>query len=222
MERQFDVIVVGGGTAGFAAAVTAARGGAKTLLIEEKAYLGGTATGAQVSMFMGFADGEPDRPQQGIIKDVMDGLAAAGGTPGIETIYLCGRRDLDIPVIPYESEILKDLIFDLVDQAGVELLLHTRVIGAQVEDGVITALTIHNEQGVQTVSGKVVIDASFHGSVAVSAGCRCDQRRAASPSGSIHRRASGSVRSATRPSTGERIFQKRRALFSIRNAPLKR
>ena len=138
MERQFDVIVVGGGTAGFAAAVTAARGGAKTLLIEEKAYLGGTATGAQVSMFMGFADGEPDRPQQGIIKDVMDGLAAAGGTPGIETIYLCGRRDLDIPVIPYESEILKDLIFDLVDQAGVELLLHTRVIGAQVEDGVIT------------------------------------------------------------------------------------
>ena len=93
MERQFDVIVVGGGTAGFAAAVTAARGGAKTLLIEEKAYLGGTATGAQVSMFMGFADGEPDRPQQGIIKDVMDGLAAAGGTPGIETIYLCGRRD---------------------------------------------------------------------------------------------------------------------------------
>ena len=53
MERQFDVIVVGGGTAGFAAAVTAARGGAKTLLIEEKAYLGGTATGAQVSMFMG-------------------------------------------------------------------------------------------------------------------------------------------------------------------------
>ena len=46
MERQFDVIVVGGGTAGFAAAVTAARGGAKTLLIEEKAYLGGTATGA--------------------------------------------------------------------------------------------------------------------------------------------------------------------------------
>ena len=120
MERQFDVIVVGGGTAGFAAAVTAARGGAKTLLIEEKAYLGGTATGAQVSMFMGFADGEPDRPQQGIIKDVMDGLAAAGGTPGIETIYLCGRRDLDIPVIPYESEILKDLIFDLVDQAGVE------------------------------------------------------------------------------------------------------
>lgn len=81
MERQFDVIVVGGGTAGFAAAVTAARGGAKTLLIEEKAYLGGTATGAQVSMFMGFADGEPDRPQQGIIKDVMDGLAAAGGTP---------------------------------------------------------------------------------------------------------------------------------------------
>ena len=126
MERQFDVIVVGGGTAGFAAAVTAARGGAKTLLIEEKAYLGGTATGAQVSMFMGFADGEPDRPQQGIIKDVMDGLAAAGGTSGIETIYLCGRRDLDIPVIPYESEILKDLIFDLVDQAGVELLLHTR------------------------------------------------------------------------------------------------
>ncbi len=172
MDREFDVIVVGGGTAGFAAAVTAARKGANTLLIEELAYLGGTATGAQISMLMGFAAGEAEAPQRGVLKDVLDGLEAAGGTQGIQTIYLCGREDLDISVIPYESEILKDVIFELVEEAGVHLLLHTRVIGTQVENGVITGLLIHNLQGIQTVKGKIIVDASFHGSVAVNAGCR--------------------------------------------------
>ena len=55
---EYDVVVVGGGTAGFAAAASAARRGARTLLLEEKAYLGGTATGAQIGQLMGFADGE--------------------------------------------------------------------------------------------------------------------------------------------------------------------
>lgn len=100
MERQFDVIVVGGGTGRFCSRCDGRQRGRKDAAHREKAYLGGTATGAQVSMFMGFADGEPDRPQQGIIKDVMDGLAAAGGTPGIETIYLCGRRDPGYPSHP--------------------------------------------------------------------------------------------------------------------------
>ena len=56
MERlqQYDVVVVGGGTAGVSAAVGAAKTGAKTLLIERNAYLGGEATNSGVSAFCGF------------------------------------------------------------------------------------------------------------------------------------------------------------------------
>ena len=56
MERlqQYDVVVVGGGTAGVSAAVGAAKAGAKTLLIERNAYLGGEATNSGVSAFCGF------------------------------------------------------------------------------------------------------------------------------------------------------------------------
>ena len=62
---EYDVVVVGGGTAGFAAAASAARRGARTLLLEEKAYLGGTATGAQIGQLMGFADGDPAKGHSG-------------------------------------------------------------------------------------------------------------------------------------------------------------
>ena len=55
LAGEYDTVVVGGGTAGFAAAVTSAKNGAKTLLLEEKAFLGGTATGGQIGMLMGFA-----------------------------------------------------------------------------------------------------------------------------------------------------------------------
>lgn len=71
MERsyQYDIVIVGGGTAGVAAAVGAAKAGAKTLLVERNAYLGGEATNSGVNCFCGFytcgsdpgAGGERDR-----------------------------------------------------------------------------------------------------------------------------------------------------------------
>lgn len=172
LAGTFDVIIVGGGTAGFAAAVSAARQGASTLLLEEKAYLGGTATGAQVGQLMGFVDGEASVPQKGILADVLNGLEQDCGSGGISSIYLCGRRDLEIQVVPYIPESLIRVIHRLVRAAGVHVLLHTRVIGVDTENGRITSVAFHNEQGIQRVQGKVVIDASFHGSAAADAGCR--------------------------------------------------
>ena len=167
---EYDTVVVGGGTAGFAAAIASAKNGAKTLLLEEKAFLGGTATGAQIGQLMGFAEQEGLGPQKGILKEVLDGLNAEHGTPGVQTIYLCGRKDLELQVIPYEHEALIRVIHRLVQAAGVDVLLHTRVIGTESEDGTISTVVFHNEEGIQRVSAKVVIDASFHATVAVD-GC---------------------------------------------------
>ncbi len=171
ISTRYDCIVVGGGTAGFAAAVTAARSGLKTLLIEEKAYLGGTATGAQVGQLMGFAKGEAEAPKRGLLAEVLDKLIERKGSNGIETIYLCGDPDLDVPVIPYEPDALKNIIQELVFTSGADVLLHTRVIDAETEDGRICSLLIHNEEGLQRITGEIIVDASFHGSVAVEAGC---------------------------------------------------
>ncbi|WP_434310783.1 FAD-dependent oxidoreductase [Hominifimenecus sp. rT4P-3] len=170
--KQYDVIVVGGGTAGFAAAVTAAKAGKNTLLIEENAYLGGTATGAQISQFMGFANDETEESLRGLVKELLSRLKAAKGSQGMSHIYLSGDKNLDVSVIPYQPDILKDIMDDMVSEAGVDILLHTRVIGAQMTDGKISSLTIHNVEGVQSITGRIVIDATFHGSVAVACGCQ--------------------------------------------------
>lgn len=168
---EYDTVVAGGGTAGFAAAIASARNGAKTLLLEEKAFLGGTATGGQIGQLMGFAEGEGYAPKKGILKEVLDGLTEENGTSGVQTIYLCGRKDLELQVIPYEHEALIRVIHRLVQASGAQVLLHTRVIGTETENGKIHTVVFHNEEGIQRVRAKVVIDASFHAGVAVDAGC---------------------------------------------------
>ena len=84
MERlyQYDVVVVGGGTAGVSAAVGAAKTGAKTLLIERNAYLGGEATHSGVSTFCGFftCGKNPVRVVEGVGQLVLDEMGALGPT----------------------------------------------------------------------------------------------------------------------------------------------
>lgn len=82
MERshQYDIVVVGGGTAGVAAAVGAAKAGAKTLLVERNAYLGGEATNSGVNCFCGFytCGSDPVRVVKGIGQLVLDEMRALG------------------------------------------------------------------------------------------------------------------------------------------------
>lgn len=94
---SYDVVVVGGGTAGYAAGATAARQGLKTLIVEELSYLGGTATGGGVGVFHGFAKNETDDTLTGIVAEMMQRMKARKGTKGIETIYCLGLKDMVFP-----------------------------------------------------------------------------------------------------------------------------
>lgn len=170
LAGEYDVVVVGGGTAGFAAAACAAKEGAKTLVIEEKPHLGGTASGAQIGMLMGFAKGEGYAPKKGMVKEVLEELEKENGTQGVQTIYLCGKKELDLDVIPYEYEALTRVIHRIVRRAGADVLLHTRVIAVETDGENITDLVIHNLEGIRRIRAKAVVDASFHASVAVDAG----------------------------------------------------
>ncbi len=97
MERsyQYDIVVVGGGTAGVAAAVGAAKAGAKTLLVERNAYLGGEAANSGVNCFCGFytCGSDPVRVVKGIGQLVLDEMRALGPTIA-EEISASGNRDI--------------------------------------------------------------------------------------------------------------------------------
>jgi hypothetical protein len=170
---SFDVVVVGGGTAGFAAGVSAARAGSRTLVIEEQAFLGGHATGAHVGVLFGFEKGETNESLHGLVGEMMRRLMAVKGSSGIETVYCLGLRDMDVPAATYNNESLRVIMDQMAAEAKAKVLFHTRCIGLDMERNSIKTLYIHNTKGIQRVEAKVIIDASFHASVANEAGVPC-------------------------------------------------
>ena len=160
--RETDVLVVGGGMAGCSAAISAARGGARTLLVERYGFLGGTATAAMVGCFCGVYTCGPDSTQQqliyGNLVDIMQSLRAwdAGA-------QICHRYHVSIPALI--------LVLDhLLAESGAEMLFHTQFVAPIIEDSHIKGIIVENKQGRQAILAKVVIDASGDGDVAARSG----------------------------------------------------
>lgn len=171
LYKHVDVAVIGGGTAGFAAAIAAANQGKSVLIIEDHAYLGGTATAGMVCQFLGFNKGETTESQVGIIADLLRRLEAYHATSGVQTIHLSGIKEMAVGTATYNPDALKLVLDEMVTDAGVEVLFHTRMIDAITKDNHIQSVLIHNLNGIQRIDADVFIDASFHGSLAVAAGC---------------------------------------------------
>jgi hypothetical protein len=152
VAAKVDVLVAGGGAAGLAAAVTAAREGASTLLVERHAFLGGAATANLVSklsqhreVLYGFS--------AEIIDDLIRRKAAVSGR-----------------VINFDPEGFKKLALDLIRGAGVRLLLDTWVVAPIVEDDALHGVFIENKSGRQALLAKTTIDCTGDADVAHAAG----------------------------------------------------
>ncbi|HAV42938.1 TPA: hypothetical protein DCX15_02850 [bacterium] len=150
--EDVDTLIIGGGVAGVAAAISSAREGASNLLIERYGFLGGMVTGGLVLRLEGFGDGEK-MVVKGIAEEIVERLDAMGGAK---------RLGYDITVDP---ELLKILLFRMVEEAGVKLLLHSLVVETLVEDKRVKGVIIENKSGRGALLGKVVIDASGDGDV---------------------------------------------------------
>lgn len=153
---ECDVAVCGGGPAGIGAAVMAARGGARTLLIERLGHLGGNGAGAGVINW-GDGTGAP------VFDELVARLEQAGGAktrrgPGSDP-----RPTLD-------SEGVKAVALQLVAEAGAEVLFLTLSESAQMEGDAVRGVVIANKGGRGLVRAKVVIDATADGDIAASAG----------------------------------------------------
>ena len=166
-----DVLVVGGGNAGCAAALASARNGARTLLVERYGFLGGTATAAMVGPWMTFHDGR-ERIVGGIAQEIVERLAARGGSSG----HIADASDYVATITPFDPEAHKALLFEMMGEARVDLLLHAYVLDALLDaNGAVCGDRFATVGGMREERATVTIDATADAFVAASAGVEMAQ-----------------------------------------------
>lgn len=173
---SYDVVIVGGGCAGFPAAVSAARNGAKTLIIEQFPFFGGTATASLMANINGFRNQrKPDELQttKGIGEEAILNLIQIGGTGRspypAASVHTDVKGDMSY-AYAIDTEKFKYVALKMVVDAGVHVLFHTYFSDVIMEGDTITGIIIENKSGRQAVFGKVILDASGDGDVAARAG----------------------------------------------------
>jgi hypothetical protein len=175
IEDGYDLLVAGGGPAGSAAAICAARLGAKVLLVEALGCLGGTGTSGLVTAFDPMADGEK-MLVGGLMREIVETLQARGGLgPQVTPDFY--RRRFHCWT-PYQAEALKVLLDELVTAAGVEVRFFTRAIDADVSGAGaagqrLNGVVINNIEGHRFIRARAYIDATGNAELATLCGAPC-------------------------------------------------
>ena len=161
---KFDVAVCGGGIAGVCAAISAARAGAKTVLIERGGSLGGTLTEGFMPLILD-ADNKG-----GIVKELFDFLNAHGMTLARRGARLTpdGKR---VEGRMVDTEGCKYFFDRACSESGVRVLLYSQVAAVKMTEKSINSILVVTECGNYTLSADVYVDATGNGSLADLAGC---------------------------------------------------
>lgn len=156
---RYDVVVCGGGPAGFIAAIAAARKGASVALVEQYGFLGGMATTSYVAPLSVFT---------------YKGRKVIGGIPWefIERLEELGGGLIEKPLgnVAFDPELYKLLCQRMVLEAGVKLYLHSYLSGCVCGDGRISQVIIENKSGSQALEADVFIDCTGDADLAYMAG----------------------------------------------------
>jgi hypothetical protein len=199
--REVDVLVIGGGPGGVGSAVSAARGGARTALVERYGHLGGMATGGLVNIIPNMSDINGRQHIFGLTQEIVDRLDARGaasypkkdewGTTDQRVVdyYLNAnlgwfyvRKDVTtgqnrlLYTVVVDPEIFKDELNMMITETGVELFLHSWATAPIMEGNRVKGVIIENKSGRQAILAKVVIDSTGDGDLFVRAGAAFDGR----------------------------------------------
>jgi hypothetical protein len=188
VHERCDVLVLGGGPSGVAAAVAAARSGARVVLLERYNHLGGLSTGGLVIWIDRMTDWEGEPVIQGLAAEFMGrlGADAIAGPPRADW----GSRDTDkaahwalrtaafhgvithSPTI--DPEMLKGVYHEMVREAGVDLILHGWMVAPIADNGRVTGAFFESKQGRRAILAKVVVDTTGEGDLYAAAGAAFD------------------------------------------------
>jgi hypothetical protein len=176
---ETEVVVVGGGSAGFAAAVASARNGANTLLIERSQMLGGMATAGLVGPFMTCYD---DEPKEQIVKGIFDELCVrceerggaihpskVGGMSTYSSYYVRSHCH----VTPFLSETLAIVMEEMVQEAGAKILYNVQMCDVMTEGDKIEGLLVWMKEGLTCIRAKTYIDCTGDADIAYYGDVAC-------------------------------------------------
>ena len=165
---EYEVVVLGGGPAGLAAAATAAKHGRRTLLVERYGFLGGMGTAAGVTNFCGLhanVHGAVRQVVHGFTDELLAQLDQLGGLNAAHLIF--GKTKAQA----YDTPAFKCAADDLMHTSGVDLLFHALGCGVVMDDeGQIAALLVETKSGRRAVKAAIYIDGSGDGDLAAWSG----------------------------------------------------
>jgi len=153
---RVEVLVIGAGAGGYPAAIRAARNGARVMVIERNAVVGGTGPMSFVTEFLSCEN------ISGILRELQQRLAACDAAPAE---FLPEYFNL-----AYDPEMMKLAVLDMLVEAGVSVLLGTQFVDVIMDGNVVRGVIVENKSGRQVILADIVIDASGDADVAARAG----------------------------------------------------
>lgn len=170
--EDYDVVVVGGGVAGVAAALAAARKGAKVLLVEKMTVLGGLATAGHIVIYLPLCDGLGNKVIGGISEEFFwESIRYGGGTMDPAWKKGCTHADAKTRYETYfNAGEFAFRLEEMLIEAGVKILYDTVFCSSVMDENKISAIVVENKSGRQAYGCKAVVDASGDGDVYARSG----------------------------------------------------
>ena len=164
IDAKTDVLVLGGGPAGIAAAIAAARTGADVTLVERFAFLGGNLVGGLC--LHTFHDTNMNQVIHEFPQELIDRLRELGGTIGPVEIKNAHMRT----TTPIDHELMKYLLMKMMDESGVKVLLHSFAADVETADGKIRCVVVETKSDRRRIEAKIYVDATGDGDIAAWGG----------------------------------------------------
>ena len=161
-----DILVAGGGPAGIVAAIASARMGVNVILIERYGFVGGNLTTAMVNPLFTFHDIGGKQVIKGIAEEFVQRLKSHGASFGHVTDLTFDNASMT----PFDPESARLILLEMLEEAGVELLLHSLICSVGIASSCINYVVIENKSGRQAICPRYMIDCTGDADVVALAG----------------------------------------------------